>query len=134
MTRGYVVSIIAFALLIMPVWNDASAADDQMITLSCDGKITTGSGRTEQVSKIGVVINLAQQTVAFGGHVAEISRVDAAHVSFSGRFASSWEGIQTTTAIDGSVDRVTGMLQATQLSFGLSLWFDLDCKPTNRLF
>ena len=83
MRQGYILSIIAFALLIMPVCNDASAADDQMITLSCDGRITAGSGRTEQVSKIGVVVNLAEQTVAFGGHVVEISRVDAANVSFA---------------------------------------------------
>jgi hypothetical protein len=83
---------------------------------------------------MGVVINLAEQTVAFGGHVVGISRMDAANVSFSGQSLSSWEGIRTTIYIDGSVDRVTGTLHVTQFSIDHSLWFDLGCEATNRLF
>jgi hypothetical protein len=128
---GYIVAMTAFALLMMST--GASSAEDQVITLTCDGKVTAGSGRTEQV-KIGMVVNLAEKTVAFGGHVVEISRVDAANVSFGGHFHSSWEGIETTISIDGNVDRVTGKLQATQFSLDHSLWFDLGCNPTNRLF
>jgi hypothetical protein len=129
---GYILTMTAFAFLMMPV--HARAADDQVITLTCDGSVTAGTGRAEQVSKMGMVINLAEQTVAFGGHVVGISRVDASNVSFSGQSLSSWEGIRTTISIDGSVDRVTGTLHATQLSIDHSLWFDLGCKPTNRLF
>ena len=129
---GYTLTMTAFAFLMMPV--DARAADDQVITLTCDGIVTAGTGRTEQVSKMGMVINLAEQTVAFGGHVVGTSRVDAADVSFSGQSLSSWAGIRTAVSIDGNVDRVTGTLHATQSSIDHSLWFDLGCKPTNRLF
>jgi hypothetical protein len=79
-----------------------------------------------------VIVDFAEKTVAFAGNVAAISRVDAANVSFSGH--SSLEETRTTISLDGSLDRVTGTLHATQLSPGLSLWFELGCKPTNRLF
>ena len=127
---GYTLTMTAFAFLIMPV--DARAADEQVITLICDGQATTGSGRTEQVSKMGVIVNFAEKTVAFGGHVVAMSRVDAANVSFSGH--SSLDETNASISLDGSVDRVTGTLHATQFSPGLSLWFELGCKPTNRLF
>jgi hypothetical protein len=128
---GYIVTMTAF-ILIMPV--DARAADDQVITLTCDGRITTGTGRAEPISKMGMVVNLAEQTVTFGGHIVGISGADAANVSFSGQFLSSWVGIRTTVSIDGSVDRVTGTLHVTELSTDHSLWFDLNCQPTSRLF
>jgi hypothetical protein len=127
---GYTLTIIAFALLKMPV--DAHAADEQVIALACDGMATTGSGRTEHVSRMGVIVDFAEKTVAFAGNVVAISRVDAANVSFSGH--SSLEDTKTTISLDGNVDRVTGALHATQLSPGLSLWFELGCKPTSRLF
>ena len=128
----YIFTTTAFAFLMIPV--DVRAADDQVITLTCDGSVTGGTGRAEQISKMGMVVNLAEQTVAFGGHVVGISRVDAANVSFSGQSLSSWEGIRTTISIEGSVDRVTGTLHAARLSIDHSLWFDLGCKPTNPLF
>jgi hypothetical protein len=43
MTQGPSASLQS-QLLIMPICDDASAADDQMITLSCDGKTTASSG------------------------------------------------------------------------------------------
>lgn len=129
MRYGHTLTMTAFAFFIMPV--AARATDEQVITLTCDGLATTGSGRTEQVSKMGVIVSFAEKTLAFGGHVVAISRVDAANVSFSGH--SSLEE-KTDISLDGSVDRVTGTLHATQSSPGLSLWFDLSCKPTDRLF
>lgn len=129
---GYPLAMAAFAFLMMPV--DARAADDQVITLTCDGIVTAGTGRIEHVSKMGIVINLAEQKVAFGGHVVGTSRVDAADVSFSGQSFSSWAGIRTAISVDGSVDRVTGTLHVTQSSIDHSLWYDLGCRPTDRLF
>ena len=132
MQRYGILSMAASAFLMMQV--DARAADDQVITLTCDGSVTAGTGRAEQISKMGMVVNFAEQTVAFGGHVVGINRVDAANVSFSGHPVSSWAGISITISIDGNVDRVTGALHVTQLSIDHSLWFDLGCKPTNPLF
>jgi hypothetical protein len=130
--HGYIPTMTAFAFLMMP--GDARADGGQVITLTCDGRVTAGTGRAEQVSKMGIVVNLADQTVAFGGYVVGVSRMDAASVSFGGQSVSSWEGIKTTVSIDGNVDRVTGALHLTQQSIDHSLWFDLGCTPTNRLF
>lgn len=86
---GYIFITSAFVLMVTPV--GVRAADDQVITLSCDGRVTAGTGRAEPVSKMGMVVNLAEQTVAFVGHVVGLSRLDSANVAFSGRFLSSWK-------------------------------------------
>jgi hypothetical protein len=57
---GYILTMTACAFLMMPV--HARAADDQVITLTCDGSVTAGTGRAEQVSKMGMVINRVDAT------------------------------------------------------------------------
>jgi len=36
------------------------------------------------VRKLGVIVNLAEHTVSFGGYVAPIDNVDSANVAFTG--------------------------------------------------
>ena len=57
----------------------AQAEEPTAITLSCDGT-TKAYFKSEKsinpVTKMGVVVNLAERTVSFDGHVAHIDHVD----------------------------------------------------------
>jgi len=110
------------------------------LTLSCDGTAkniltTAEDDKPEKITKLGILVNLAGQTVLGFGHPARITKVDAVSVEFSahGTEISNW-------SINGTVDRITGSITATELSssakgaliFGES--WDLTCKPTKRVF
>jgi hypothetical protein len=88
---------------------------------------TAGSDQAEPISKLGVVVN--RHSVAFNGFNLGITGVNADMISFDGTTTS---GI--TVSIFGTVDRVTGALQATQMSAGRNARYDLVCKPANRMF
>ena len=65
----------------------AQAEEPMAITLSCDGT-TKAYLKSEEsinpVTKMGVVVNLAERTVSFDGLVAHIDHVDAAVIYFGG--------------------------------------------------
>jgi hypothetical protein len=63
------------------------------------------------------------------GYNVGITSVNADMISFDETAAS---GIKVS--IWGTVDRVTGVLQATQMSPGLNVSYDLICKPAARMF
>ena len=59
----------------------AQAEEPTVTTLSCDGTTKVYVKREENinpVTKMGVVVNLAERTVSFDSHVAHIDHVDAA--------------------------------------------------------
>ena len=69
--------------------------------------------------KLGVIVNLAEHTVSFGGYVAPIDKVDGANVAFTG--TSNMPVGQygpVSTLVSGNVDRVTGTVIAMTISKG----------------
>ena len=122
----------AMLLLAIPVNLHA-----QTLTLACEGKVNTGGDHSEAVHNMGIVVDLTAGTVSgFGGVVVPIARVDAATVSFNGTAnASSFQGLpRVQVSVWGDIDRVTGVVTATQSSKALSLDYDLICKTARRLF
>jgi hypothetical protein len=77
-----------------------------VITLSCDGELTyshiTASkrypGGTEQLPKVGVIVNLNEGTVSFLGYVAHINSADAAYVQFGVKLSASSSKVPKLTS------------------------------------
>jgi hypothetical protein len=97
-----------------------------VITLSCDGTAKTNVGNNEgqrkAINKVGVVVDLAEQTVSFAGYAAHIENVDAAIVFFGG-------GEDHAT---GEIDRASGVMSATAVKGNLATSYELFCKPVTR--
>jgi hypothetical protein len=113
----------------------AQAAEPTVITLSCDGTVRTDvgkdKGQREAISKVGVVVNLAERTVSFTGYVGQIDNADAAVIEFSGN-KNKTQGVNSDTG--GFIDRVTGAMNATTSVGWLRMEYDLLCKPASRVF
>lgn len=114
-----------------------ATAETTMLTLSCDGKFNMGGDHSEPVSNMGLVVDLTAGTVSgFSGVVAQINRIDAAGISFSGTGnVSTFKGVpQLQISVWGDIDRVTGAVSATTSSTASIYTYDLICKPARRLF
>lgn len=120
-----IIKITATALPVLLAWHHAQAAEPTVITLSCDGKLTNtkvSNAKPESISKMGLVVNFAERTVSFSGHLVGIDKADVAHISFSGE----------NNAVHGEIDRVTGAMWATAHSDVTTFAYKLLCKPTTR--
>ena len=105
------VATIVLALLGQP----AAAQTPKVIYLSCDGTKQQDPADTRvQVTKLGLVINLAEQTVVGFGIAAHIDLLDASSIEFSGEgpIVDRGSKIGTISAL-GAIDRVTGIVSAT---------------------
>ncbi|MGA8697404.1 MAG: hypothetical protein WB689_26920 [Xanthobacteraceae bacterium] len=104
----------------------AQAAEPTVNTLSCDGTVKTNVGNNEgqrkAINKVGVIVDLAEQTVSFAGYVAHIENVDAATVFFGGY------GDNAT----GDIDRASGVMSATTVKDNLATSYELFCEPVTR--
>jgi hypothetical protein len=100
----------------------AQASEPTVITLSCDGTAKTNVGNNEgqrkAINKVGVVVDLAEQTVSFAGYVAHIENVDAAIVFFGA-------GEDHAT---GEIDRASGVMSATAVKGNLATSYELFCR------
>jgi hypothetical protein len=118
------ITTILFLPLLMVV--HAQATEPTIITLSCAGTVKTNAGNNEEprkaIDKVGVVVDLAQQTVSFVGYVAHIENVDATAIFFG-------SGIEPAT---GDIDRASGVMSATTMKGGLATSYELFCKPVTR--
>lgn len=99
------------------------------ITLSCDGT-TKAYLKSEEsinpVTKMGVVVNLAERTVSFDGHVAHIDHVDAAVIYFGG---------SNVTEATGYIDGKTGVMTATNMDgHKYSELYELVCPAATGAF
>jgi hypothetical protein len=116
----------------------AQGASATVLYFSCEGKLTgtlISEEKPEQLHNVGLVVNLAERTVSFGGFVAPFNKVDAANIYFHGE--SQQQGISVT--VDGNIDRVTGAVEASTISTAGSkslttFYWNILCKPTTRLF
>jgi hypothetical protein len=107
------------------------------LTLSCDGTITNmladSDTKPESVTKMGMLVNLREGTVLGFGHPTRIKGSDAASMEF--------EGQNGTWSAQGTIDRITGSVQATTMMMNqnnskliLSYSWDLHCIPVKRVF
>jgi len=107
---------IATMVLGLLLGQPAAAWTPTVITLSCDGTTQqdTADTRGEQVTKYGLVINFAEQTVVGFGITAHIDLLDASSIEFSGEGPIVDRGSKIGTLFaEGAIDRVTGIVSAT---------------------
>jgi hypothetical protein len=91
--------IMQSALLTVVCFSSAQAEESTVITLSCDGTTKAYVKREESinaVTKMDVVVNVAERRVSFDGRVAHIDQIVARTIYFGGN------GVKDTTGyIDG---------------------------------
>ena len=130
--------ITAVVLLALAAMRYAQAAETTVITLSCDGTVRdnrASDGKRDPINNMGLVANLAEQTVSFSSYVIHIDNVSAANISFSGKTTTHFgghPGIKITVV--GDIDRVTGAMTATTKSPVWTDTYDLLCKPVRPSF
>jgi hypothetical protein len=93
----------------------AAAQTPKVIYLSCDGTKKQDTADTrEQVTKLGLVVNLAEQTVIGFGITAHMDLLDASSIEFSGEGPIIDRGSKIGILFAlGAIDRVTGIVSAT---------------------
>ena len=131
------IAAIVLALLGQPV----AAQTPTPITLSCDGTMQQDTAETrERVTKLGLVINLAEQTIVGFGIAAHLDIVDASSIEFSGEGPIVDRGSKIGTLFaTGAIDRVTGIVSATTTQTSersqktvTATTYYLVCKATGR--
>jgi len=118
-----IVKLSALALLSLIVGGHAQASEPTVIAFSCDGKLTNikvKNTKPQPISKVDLVVDFAERTVSFSGHLVGIDKADVAHISFSGE----------NNAVHGEIDRVTGVMWATMDSNVTTFVYNLLCEPT----
>jgi hypothetical protein len=113
----------------------AQAAEPQTLTLACKGTETSQASRAadtgaavEQIN-IGVMVDYQRKRIfGLSDSPLTISNVDETTITFTGS-DRDW-------FMNGTIDRVTGSLLAhsRQKDPFLLLSYDLQCKPTQRMF
>jgi hypothetical protein len=121
MTNIIKITVVTFLALAVAD-RHAKTAEPTVITLSCDGKLTNTKVRNakpEPITKMNLVVNFAERTVSFSGHLVGIDKADVAHISFSGE----------NNAVHGEINRVTGVMWATRDSNAATSVYNLLCSP-----
>ena len=136
--------ITTLLVLLLMAGLPAAAQTPSVIHLSCDGTMQqdTADAR-EQVTKWGLVVNLAEQTVVGFGITAHIDQVDASSIAFSGEGPIVDPGSKIGTLFAaGAIDPAfTGIVSATttqtsersQKAVAATTYY-LVCKVADRPF
>jgi hypothetical protein len=127
-----------FALIAIVTYSPLTArAADTTLTLACQGTTTTkiGEGPPKQEPfSMGVTVDFTDRTVAAGfmprfgvfrekiNSIINERTVDFADMDKSG------------DGISGSIDRVTGDLEAISVVGNWTISYSLKCRPTQRMF
>jgi hypothetical protein len=132
------------ALTAMVAGSTAHAADTTL-TLACEGtKTETFYGRSERRNvSLSIIINFAARTVTGfreEERLVELTIDDISETTIS--FAGSNSAAMVSYNMNGTIDRVTGTVEAGLTSFpeeghGLKTWtssYALKCKPAQRMF
>jgi hypothetical protein len=122
----------------------AAQAADTTLTLACKGTTTVTTMEPEPVS-MGIIVNFTKRTVqGFGtpdlmDYPAKITAWNEVTVVFGGS-EYFFNGTQRAS-IKGSIDRVTGDVEATSLATDtktgktiVSTNYALKCRPAQRMF
>ena len=124
MTRNPIAPCVLLTIIFL---SSAQAEEPIVTTLSCDGTAKVYVQREESikpVTKMGVVVNLAERTVSFDGHVAHIDHVDAAVIYFGG------DSVKDTT---GYIDGKTGAMTAIT-NMDRNEYYELVCPAATVAF
>jgi hypothetical protein len=124
MTRN---PIALCGLLTIIFLSSAQAEEPIVTTLSCDGTTKVYVKREESinpVTKMGVVVNLAERIVSFDGLAAHIDHVDAAVIYFGG------DSVKDTT---GYIDGKTGAMTAIT-NMDRNEYYELVCPGATGAF
>ena len=125
-------------LAVMLVGLPTAQAADTTLTLACKGTETSGSGarKSSEVINIGIIVDLQKGTVTGLEPTAPLTIDDLTEtmISFSG--SSYWDK-KVAWKMSGTLDRITGSLVAVSNRYQdpkNMLSFDLQCRPTQRMF
>src|SRR5262245_10367211 len=133
------------ALAVMLVGLPTAQAADTTLTLACKGTTTSGleDAKPEPIS-MGIIVNFTNRTVqgfgipGFMDYPVKITAWNDVTVVFSG---SSDVLKVSTSSITGSIDRVTGDVEATSMvtdtkthKIVTSTGYALKCRPAQRMF
>jgi hypothetical protein len=133
---------IATAVLVLAT---AAQAQPNSLTLACKGTTTFGSGEEAKPEPIsmGIIVNFTTRTVqGFGtpgwdDYPVRITAANDVTVVFKG----SSEILTSLASINGTIDRVTGDVEATSMLFNqktskviAQTIYALQCRPAQRIF
>jgi hypothetical protein len=134
----------ASMLLALAALSTAQAAEPQptgRLTLACKGTAQAGDAAKPEPISMGIIIDFAAQTVeGFGADALFPIRIVTIRETVIS-FAGSADDHQIGQHIHGTIDRVTGDVEAfyTESHTGAEKrsWltiYSLKCKPTHRMF
>ena len=107
-------------------------AADATVTLACKGTQTSGGGArtSSEVINIGIIVDFQKKTVVGLEPTVPLTIVGLTETEIS------FHGSETDWQMSGTLDRVTGSLVATSVRSNpnVKLSFDLQCRPTQRMF
>jgi hypothetical protein len=131
--------VIARAVILLGL--PTAHAADTTLTLACQGTTTAGTEDKPEPISMGIIVNFMNRTVQGYGapgvldYPIKITAWNDVTVAFLG----SHERIGSTTR--GSIDRVTGDVEATSIVFDVKTGsikiqtsYSLKCRPTPRMF
>jgi hypothetical protein len=128
-------------LLLLVLSITPALAADQKVTLTCNGTRSVlsedGNYQENDSYSVGIVIDSAAQMVVGLDYPSKITKGTDTELTFK----SSEDLANFIDDIDGSIDRVTGDMDARVMTkdkqtgyYGTSVWYSLKCKPTQRMF
>jgi len=128
------------ALAVMLVGLPTAQAADTTLTLACQGTTTAGTEEPEPVS-MGIIVNFTKRTVqgfndpSIVDYPVRITAWNDVTVDFGS------EVLNSTWSTSGSIDRVTGDVEATLIVTDpktsktiSSTVYALKCRPAQRMF
>jgi hypothetical protein len=137
--------IIALSAMVVVALSTAQAAEPATLTLACQGTITdvTQTDAKPESISMGIIVNFTNRTVqGFGfpgliDYPVKITAWNDVTVAFDGSDSS----LGSTSSIRGSIDRVTGDVEAYSMvtnaktgNIVTSMSYALKCRPAQRMF
>ena len=133
--------VIALSAVVVAL-STAQADEPKALTLACKGTTSAGyEGAKPEPISMGIIVNFTNRTVqGFGSpglidYPVKITAWNDVTVAFYGRHE------QMGSSIRGSIDRVTGDVEATSMVYDTKTskiiaqdTYTLKCRPTQRMF
>jgi hypothetical protein len=132
-------SLCTIGLPVTMVALSSAQAADTTLTLACQGTTTVTTMEDAKLEPIsmGMIVNFKNNTVDGFGYPGFSGRFDfPVKITGMNDVTVAFHGSnQTGGSITGSIDRVTGDVEArTQTTPDMILRYALKCRPTQRMF